>query len=145
MIASTTFTIIFLLAIIFIADKTTATDLATAKNKTLPKSLQDSTLVENQNSAPVSFLYFSHSPRTLIGHKWVHLLPKISYFIMSYSPPYFLFQKITISVYYGSLCADCRNLFANQIAQNLEKFKKYVNFDFVPYGNVEVSVHIKYI
>lgn len=50
------------------------------------------------------------------------------------------FQKITVSIYYESLCLDCVHLFKNQIGPNLAKFQKYVNFDFVPFGNTEVSI-----
>ncbi|VVC45171.1 Gamma interferon inducible lysosomal thiol reductase GILT [Cinara cedri] len=45
--------------------------------------------------------------------------------------------KITVSVYYGSLCSECVDLFVHQIGPNLVKFHKYVNFDFVPFGNAE--------
>lgn len=102
MIASTTFTIIFLLAIIFIADKTTATDSATAKNKTMPKSLQDSTLVENQNSAPVSFLYFSRSSRTLIGYKYTFAENIVFYYIVL-TTVFFILENYNISILWESV------------------------------------------
>ncbi|XP_025406030.1 gamma-interferon-inducible lysosomal thiol reductase-like [Sipha flava] len=45
--------------------------------------------------------------------------------------------KITVSIYYSSLCTDCISLFKNQIGPNLVKFHKYVNFYFIPFGNTE--------
>jgi len=42
--------------------------------------------------------------------------------------------KITVSIYYGSLCSGCVHFFKNQIGPNLTKFQKYVNFDFIPFG-----------
>uniref|UniRef100_A0A2H8TWU5 Gamma-interferon-inducible lysosomal thiol reductase n=1 Tax=Melanaphis sacchari TaxID=742174 RepID=A0A2H8TWU5_9HEMI len=93
MIASTVFSVIFLLVII---TKTSSMDLAGAK-KVLIKPLYDVPHVENQNSVP----------------------------------------KITVSIYYGSLCSDSVNLFKNQIGPSLVKFQKYVNFDFVPFGNAD--------
>ncbi|XP_060852590.1 gamma-interferon-inducible lysosomal thiol reductase-like [Rhopalosiphum padi] len=93
MIASTAFSVIFLLVII---TKTSSMDLAGAK-KVLIKPLYDVPHVENQNSAP----------------------------------------KITVSIYYDSLCLDSVDLFKDQIGPNLAKFQKYVNFDFVPFGNAD--------
>ncbi|XP_050536618.1 gamma-interferon-inducible lysosomal thiol reductase-like isoform X3 [Daktulosphaira vitifoliae] len=43
--------------------------------------------------------------------------------------------RVTVSIYYESLCPDCINFFTNQLKPNLEKFYKYLNLDFVPYGN----------
>lgn len=96
MIASTTFSIIFLLVIV---TKTSSMDLAAAK-KVLIKPLYDVPHVENQNSAP----------------------------------------KITVSIYYGSLCSDSVDLFKYQIGPSLAKFHKYVNFDFVPFGNADKKI-----
>lgn len=45
-----------------------------------------------------------------------------------------------MSIYYGSLSSDSVDLFKNQIRPILVKFQKYVNFDFVPFGNADVSV-----
>jgi len=50
-----------------------------------------------------------------------------------------IFQKITVSIYYGSLCSDCVDFFKHQIGPNLTTFQKYVNFDFVPFGMSQVS------
>lgn len=49
-------------------------------------------------------------------------------------------QKVTVSIYYGSLCSDCADFFRNQIGPNIAKFQKYINVEFVPFGNTEVSV-----
>jgi len=57
---------------------------------------------------------------------------------------HFFFQKITVSIYYDSLCLDSVDLFKDQIGPNLAKFQKYVNFDFVPFGNADVSVFDNY-
>ncbi|XP_060875416.1 gamma-interferon-inducible lysosomal thiol reductase-like [Metopolophium dirhodum] len=96
MIASTAFSVIFLLVIV---TKTSSMDLATAK-KVLAKPLYDAPHADNQNSVP----------------------------------------KITVSIYYGSLCSDSVDLFQNQIGPNLSKFQKYVNFDFVPFGKSDKKI-----
>ncbi|XP_015380401.1 PREDICTED: gamma-interferon-inducible lysosomal thiol reductase-like [Diuraphis noxia] len=93
MIASTAFSVIFLLVIV---TKTSTMDLATAK-KGFVKPLYDAPHVDNQNSVP----------------------------------------KITMSIYYESLSSDSVDLFKNQIRPILAKFQKYVNFDFVPFGNAD--------
>ncbi|XP_050441943.1 gamma-interferon-inducible lysosomal thiol reductase-like [Adelges cooleyi] len=43
--------------------------------------------------------------------------------------------RVTVSIYYESLCPDCINFFTNQLAPNLVKYYKYLNLDFLPYGN----------
>jgi len=93
MIASTTFSLIFVLLII---NKASSVDLAGVK-KALSKPLYDLSIVENQNSVP----------------------------------------KVTVSIYYGSLCSDCADFFRNQIGPNIAKFQKYINVEFVPFGNAE--------
>lgn len=125
MIASTAFSVIFLLVIV---TKTSSMDLATAK-KVLTKPLYDAPHVDNQNSVPVS------EKNKSITDILLFLEDEKVY-------QYYFFQKITVSIYYGSLSSDSVDLFKNQIGPNLAKFQKYVNFDFVPFGKSDVSVLI---
>jgi len=127
MIASTAFSVIFLLVIV---TKTSSMDLATAK-KVLVKPLYEVPHVDNQNSVPVS-----EKINQLLIYCGFWTMKNITNVIAIF------FQKITVSIYYGSLCSDSMDLFKNQIGPNLAKFQKYVNFDFVPFGKSDVSVLI---
>jgi len=131
MIASTAFSVVFLLVIV---TKTSSMDLATAK-KVLAKPLYDAPHGDNQNSVPVSETI---NPLRIIIYYYFRKTKKKMFNIIAI----FFSQKITMSIYYGSLSSDSVDLFKNQIRPILAKFQKYVIFDFVPFGNADVSILI---
>lgn len=114
---------ILFISFLFVAiTKSSFADLDGDAKKELINLLNNSSLVGNQNAMPVSQKnMFSENMR--------------ENFIQS-----ICFQKITVTIYYESLCLDCVHLFKNQIGPNLAKFQKYAIFDFVPFGNTEVSI-----
>ena len=49
-------------------------------------------------------------------------------------------DKLSIQVYYESLCPDSKNFITTQLYPTYQKLGKYLKVDFKPFGNADVSV-----
>ena len=62
----------------------------------------------------------------------------------SHDPKSFSFQassdKLSIQVYYESLCSDSKNFITTQLYPTYQKLGNYLKVDFKPFGNADVSI-----
>ena len=47
-------------------------------------------------------------------------------------------EKVNITVYYESLCPDSIEFITAQLYPTYQSFEKYLNVEFIPFGNAEV-------
>ena len=68
---------------------------------------------------------------------------------MNLSIWYLLFQqdirstksdKVSVVLYYEALCGGCHDWITTELVSTYEKLGKYMDFEFVPYGNAHVSL-----
>ena len=50
-------------------------------------------------------------------------------------------EKVNITVYYESLCPDSIEFITAQLYPTYQSFEKYLNVEFIPFGNAEVYNH----
>ena len=54
-------------------------------------------------------------------------------------------EKVNITVYYESLCPDSIEFITGQLYPTYQSLEKYLNVEFVPFGNAEVNNYFLYI
>ena len=50
-------------------------------------------------------------------------------------------EKVNITVYYESLCPDSIEFITGQLYPTYQSLEKYLNVEFVPFGNAEVNTN----
>lgn len=49
-------------------------------------------------------------------------------------------DKVSVVLYYEALCGGCHDWITTELVSTYEKLGKYMDFEFVPYGNAHVSL-----
>ena len=47
-------------------------------------------------------------------------------------------DKVSVTLYYEALCGGCHEWITQELVSTYEKLGKYMDFEFVPYGNAHV-------
>ena len=54
-------------------------------------------------------------------------------------------DKVSVTLYYEALCGGCHEWITQELVSTYEKLGKYMDFEFVPYGNAHVRFLKKWI
>ena len=65
----------------------------------------------------------------------------VSIFLLLQQRPNLNELQVSVTLYYEALCPGCHDWINDQLVPTYEKLGKYMNFEFVPYGNAKVSIN----